>query len=525
MSKIANNNNNSFGRKFAPKTPVFVHLRTYGCQMNILDSEIITGMLVDLGYTIVDDETKADAVIFNTCSVRDLSERKVLGKIGSLNLKRKCRPEVVLGVCGCMAELSSDRLLKKNPHIDFACGTRQHGKIPELLSTAIINRTATAEITKHNAEHLERLEKAFCDSGNNIPRPLRGRPLQRGTIPHSSGTVSSVSSVQLSKDGISPNKQSARIAVGFQNNTLIDERVALRSKPWSAFVEIVRGCSNFCTYCVVPYARGPEISRQPEDIVNEINELAKNGCIEITLLGQNVNSYGKDLNNPEITLANLLREIQNIDGIKRLRFLTSNPQDISDDLISTIAECDKICHQIHFPLQSGSDRILKLMKRKYSLTEYMEKINKLRAAVPDISFSSDFIVGFPGETDEDFIATLEAMEKIRYTSAFLFKYSTRRGTKAADLEDDVPLELKKARHQELLSLQNQTTYEFHKSLVGKTIDVLIEGKSKRNIENAQGRSRQFFNVVVEDVDLHGGELVNVEITRATKLSIYGKLKD
>ncbi len=494
MSKIAKNNNNSFDRKFAPKAPVFVHLRTYGCQMNILDSEIINGILVDLGYTIVDDETKADAVIFNTCSVRDLSERKVLGKIGSLNLKRKCRPEVVLGVCGCMAELSSDRLLKKNPHIDFACGTRQHGKIPELLATAIIKRTATAEITKHNAEHIERLKDAF-----EIKSPLP--PLKKGEF------------------------LSTRIAVGFQNNMLVDERVALRSKPWSAFVEIVRGCSNFCTYCVVPYARGSEISRQPEDIVNEIKELAEDGCIEITLLGQNVNSYGKDLNDLEITLANLLREIQNIDGIKRLRFLTSNPQDISDELISTIAECDKICHQIHFPLQSGSDRILKLMKRKYSLTEYMEKVDKLRAAVPDISFSSDFIVGFPGETDEDFIATLEAMKKIRYTSAFLFKYSTRRGTKAADLEDDVPIELKKARHQELLNLQNQTTYEFHKSLVGKTVEVLIEGKSKRNEKNAQGRSRKYFNVVVENANLHGGELVEVEITRATKLSIYGNLKN
>jgi len=510
MSKTANNNNNSFDRKFAPKTPVFVHLRTYGCQMNILDSEIITGMLVDLGYTIEDDETKADAVIFNTCSVRDLSERKVLGKIGSLNLKRKCRPEVVLGVCGCMAELSSDRLLKKNPHIDFACGTRQHGKIPELLANAFIRRIDSSEITKHNAEHLKRIKKAFSHIPTNLSIKLPSC-FRRGAQRAGWSSVSSV--------------LSTNIAVGFQQNTLMDERVALRSKPWSAFVEIVRGCSNFCTYCVVPYARGPEISRQPEDIVNEIKELAKDGCIEITLLGQNVNSYGKDLNDPEITLANLLREIQNIDGIKRLRFLTSNPQDISDELISTIAECDKICHQIHFPLQSGSDRILKLMKRKYSLADYMEKVDKMRAAVPDISFSSDFIVGFPGETDEDFIATRAAMEKIRYTSAFLFKYSTRRGTKAADYEDDVPIELKKARHQELLSLQNQTTYEFHKSLVGKTVEVLIEGKSKRNIKNAQGRSRQYFNVVVEDADLHGGELINVEITRATKLSIYGKLKD
>jgi len=511
---MKNIENNSITGKFAPKAPVFVLMRTYGCQMNILDSEIITGMLTDLGYTIVDDEAKADAVIFNTCSVRDLSERKVLGKLGSLNLKRKCRPEVVLGVCGCMAELSSDRLLKKNPHIDFACGTRQHGKIPELLAAAFANRISTANITKHNAGHLERLTKAFDDKS---PLPLRKGDFQSTKI------AVGFQQNTLTVSRASKREQSARIAVGFQQNMLMDERIALRAKPWSAFVEIVRGCSNFCSYCVVPYARGPEISRQSEDIIEEIKELAKSGCIEITLLGQNVNSYGKDLNNPEITLANLLREIQKINGIKRIRFLTSNPQDISDELITAIAECDKICHQIHFPLQSGSDRILKLMKRKYSLAEYMKKIEKLRAAIPDISFSSDFIVGFPGESNEDFEATRSAMEKICYTSAFLFKYSTRRGTKAADLEDGIPTEVKKARHKELLDLQNKTTYEFHKSLVGKIVEVLIDGKSKRNEKNAQGRSRQYFNVVVEDANLHGGELVNVEITKATKLSIYGKI--
>ena len=485
--------------KFSPQNPVYLNLRTYGCQMNVLDSEIITGLLKNLGYKFTDDETKADAILFNTCSVRDLSERKVLGKLGALNLKRKTRPEIVLGVCGCMAELSSARLLKKNPHIDFACGTRYQDKIPELLANAFVKRISSAEITKHNVEHLERLKKAFAhlirnqsESGNDF--------------------------------------QSARASagqaffVGFnRQKMLIDERVAYRQNPWSAFVEIVRGCSNFCSYCVVPYARGPEISREPADILDEISCLAENGCVEITLLGQNVNSYGKDLNDEKTTLANLLKEVQKIDKIKRIRFLTSNPQDISDELIYAMAECDKICRQIHFPLQSGSDRILKLMRRKYTLADYMEKVEKLRAAMPDISFSSDFIVGFPGETVEDFHATKTAMEKIRYTSAFLFKYSVRNGTKAAELPDDVPDEIKKARHKELLDLQNQTTFEHHKALVGKTLEVLIDGRSKRNAANAQGRSRRYFNVVIEDADLRAGELVNVKITRATKLSVYGKI--
>jgi len=478
----------SINKKFAPQSTIYVNLRTYGCQMNILDSEIITGLLANLGYKFVDDENQADAIIFNTCSVRDLSERKVLGKLGSLNLKRKTRPEIVLGVCGCMAELSSERLLKKNPHIDFACGTRYQDKIPELLANAFIKRISTAVETKHNAEHLSRIKKAFS---HLIP---------------------------------ALDFQST-FFVGFNRQKMsIDERIARRARPWATFVEIVRGCSNFCSYCVVPYARGPEISRLPEDILDEINELAKNGCVEITLLGQNVNSYGKDLRDEKISLANLLKEVQKVEKIKRIRFLTSNPQDISDELISAIAECDKICHHIHFPLQSGSDKILKMMKRKYSLAEYFDKINKLKKAVPDIAFSSDFIVGFPSESDEDFNLTCAAMEQIRYASSFLFKYSVRNGTAAAKLTDDVPEETKKARHKILLDLQNKLTYEHHKSLVGKTVEVLIDGRSKRNPRNAQGRSRRYFNVVVEDAELSGGELVNVKITRATKLSLYGKIE-
>ena len=498
---------NTDSYKFTPKNTTYIYLRTYGCQMNILDSEIITGILTELGYSIVNDEEKADAVIFNTCSVRDLSERKVLGKLGTLSHKRKRRPEIVLGVCGCMAELSADRLLKKNPHIDFACGTKKQALIPQLLYSAFLRRISNAEITNYNAENIERLKKAF---------PVEDNSTQSSPDPNDTATRE-------------------RIAVGLQPlkyedghvtrmSGLVDERIALRPKPWSAYVEIIRGCSNFCTYCVVPYARGPEVSRQSEDIISEIQDLAGNGCLEITLLGQNVNSYGKDLGGNENVFPNLLRKIQSIDGLNRIRLLTSNPQDISDELINAIADCDKICHQIHFPLQSGSDRILKLMRRKYTLTDYIEKVDKIRKAVPDMVFSSDFIVGFPGESDEDFKATRKAMEIIRYSSAFIFKYSKRSGTAAAELEDDVPVNVKKQRHQELLSLQNQTTYEFHEKLIGSSVEVLVEGKSKRNPDMAQGRTRRYFNIVFpNDNDYKGGEIVNVKITRATKLSLYGKI--
>ena len=459
--------------------PVYVQIRTYGCQMNVLDSQIISGLLTEQGYVIVDSEEKADAVIFNTCSVRDLSERKVLGKLGTLTHVRKRRPELVLGVCGCMAELSGDRIIKKNPHVDFVCGTHERQLIPEKLTDAFVERIATAEITKHNAEHINRLQLAFSD--------------------------------------FEIKNQKSKI----KNLNAPDERVAIRPTPWSAFVEIMRGCSNFCSYCVVPYARGPEISRTPDDIIDEITELAKNGCVEVTLLGQNVNSYGLDIDKIKINFAQLLKKVNAINGLKWIRFVTSNPQDISDELIKTISECEKVCHQIHFPLQSGSDRILKLMKRKYTRSEYMEKVKKIRAAVPDMAFSGDFIIGFPTETEKDFEDTFSAIEQVEFASSFIFKYSVRSGTSAAKMEDDVPEETKKSRHKKLLDLQNSITHNIYKEQIGKVLEVLVEGQSKRNPEMAQGRTSQYFNVVFPDKNAKGGTFTKVKIVRATKLTLYG----
>jgi len=468
-------------------SPVFVQIRTYGCQMNVLDSQIISGLLADKGFVVTESENEADAIIFNTCSVRDLSERKVLGKLGTLTHTRKRRPELVLGVCGCMAELSGDRIIQKNPHVDFVCGTHERQLIPEKLVNAFIKRIATAEITNHNSLHLERLLSAFSEFKTQNFYPA-----------------------------------SAATKLKTQNLVVPDERIAIRPHPWSAFVEIMRGCSNFCSYCVVPYARGPEVSRSPDDILDEITELANNRFVEITLLGQNVNSYGLDLSENKISFAKLLRKINEIDGIRWIRFVTSNPQDISDELICAITECEKVCHQIHFPLQSGSDRILKLMKRKYTRDEYMEKIDKIRGAVPDMAFSSDFIVGFPTETEEDFEATFSAVEQVKFASSFIFKYSVRSGTAAADMSDDIPIEVKKARHKKLLDLQNSVTYELHKQQVGNVVEVLVEGSSKRNTEMAQGRTSRYFNVVFPDKNAKSGTFVKVKINRATKLTLYSE---
>ncbi len=468
---------------------MYIHLRTYGCQMNVLDSQIIEGMLSALGYVMTADESAADAVLFNTCSVRDLSERKVLGKLGTLRHTRKRRPELVLGVCGCMAELSGERLLTKNPHVDFVCGTRMRHCIPELLHAAFIRRLQDAALTKHNKDHLVRLREAFNASREVFADQAVLPPL---------------------------------VAVGANQAEALDERIALRPHPWQAFVEIIRGCSNFCSYCVVPHARGPEVSRLPLDISSEIRELAAQGCSEITLLGQNVNSYGIDLPDSQTTFADLLRMVQDIDGIRWIRFVTSNPHDISADLIRAIAECTKVCHQIHFPLQSGSDRILKLMNRKYTRAEYLEKINALRAVVPDMAFSSDFIVGFPSETDQDFAATRGAMEEVRFASSFIFKYSPRSNTTAAEMNDDVPVDVKKAWHQELLALQNRITHELYKDQVGHTCTVLVEGVSKRNPAMLQGRTSDYFNVVFPGDRKLTGTFVPVKLLRATPLTIYGE---
>jgi len=465
------------------KAPVYVQIRTYGCQMNVLDSQIISGLLTEHGYVIVDSEEKADAIIFNTCSVRDLSERKVLGKLGTLTHKRKQRPELVLGVCGCMAELSGERIIKKNPHVDFVCGTHERQLIPENLTKAFRKRITAAEITKHNAEHLERLQLAFQDC-------------------------------KL--------KNSIKIENQKSKPDFLDERVALRPNFWNAFVEIMRGCSNFCSYCVVPYARGIEVSRTSDDIIDEITELAANGCVEVTLLGQNVNSYGLDLSKNKISFAQLLRKINKIEGIKWIRFVTSNPHDITDELIAAISECEKVCHQIHFPLQSGSDRILKLMRRKYTRAEYMEKVKKIRIAVPDMAFSGDFILGFPTETEEDFQDTFSAIKKVNYASSFIFKYSVRSGTAAAKMDDDVTNELKKERHKKILDLQNSLTHNLYKKQIGTNVEVLVEGQSKRNPKMGQGRTSQYFNVVFPNNKMKGGDFVKVKIIRATKLTLYGE---
>lgn len=468
---------------------VRVYIRTYGCQMNVLDSQIIHGLLAHDGFDCVANEEEADVILFNTCSVRDLSERKVLGKLGMLQHTRKRRPERVFGVCGCMAQRAGERLIEKNPHIDFVCGTRARNMIPALVKSALHRRVTEATETRHNTAHLARLHAACSATDTPFARCATAPPDLRVVI---------------------------------DDTGAVDERYAYRSRPWSAFVEIMRGCSNHCSYCVVPSARGPEVSRPAHEIITEIEELAATGCVEVTLLGQNVNSYGKDRVG-ETPFPALLRAVAAVSGIERVRFLTSNPHDISPELIEAMASTPEVCHHLHFPLQSGSDTILRAMNRRYTRAEYLALVERIRTAVPDCAFSSDFIVGFPGETDQDFAATHAAMEEIQYASAFIFKYSPRAGTPAAAWEDDVPREVKEARHATLLACQNAHTAAHHAAHVGSVQKVLVDGVSARNDAMLQGRTDRYFNVVFAGDPSCIGTFVPVEITDHTPLTLYGEL--
>ena len=289
-----------------------------------------------------------------------------------------------------------------------------------------------------------------------------------------------------------------------------------------AFVNIMYGCNNFCTYCIVPYTRGRERSRTPEDILNEIKELVANGTKEVTLLGQNVDSYGKTLDNP-MTFAELLREVNNVEGIERIRFMNSHPKDISDEVIYAIRDCDKVCEFLHLPVQCGSSSLLKVMNRHYTKEQYLEIIEKAKKEVPDIAFSTDLMIGFPGETEEDLLDTIDVVEKVRYDSAFTFIYSKRKGTPAAEMENQIPEDVKHERFNRVLSKVNEIVGEINQSYIGKTVEVLVEGKSKTDDNRFMGRTRQnkLVNFDAKSEDLIG-KLINVEITSATGFSLIGK---
>ncbi|MFO0860445.1 MAG: MiaB/RimO family radical SAM methylthiotransferase [Phycisphaerales bacterium] len=465
-----------------------VYIETFGCQMNELDSELVSGQLRALGYQFTPDPKSAEVVLYNTCSVREHAEQKVWSRLGEMAIRKKEDPSLVVGVLGCLAERDGESLIRRMPVVDVLVGPAELDKLPALLDNAVRTNVSLAENPPEDANN----------PGENRVVSARQVALQ-GTASRRSATLAaaedSLEMLDLSR-AVSP----------------ID---AQASTSRSAYVRITRGCNKFCTYCVVPFTRGAEIHRPPEHIIEECRRLADAGVIEITLLGQTVNHYrfehgaavtvngvkqpqkgrsfaGGHRRDPfagesTTTFADLLAEIhEQVPGIQRLRFVTSYPRDFGDDVLEVIRDHPRICRYLHVPAQSGSDRILKMMNRGYTVGEYLDFVDRARSFLhqPEkgrpLGLSGDFIVGFPTETDEDFRATYELLQRVRYKNSFIFKYSPRPGTTAFDrLVDDVPEAVKRRRNGELLALQNVVAEAVAREHIGATFDVFIEGPSRK----------------------------------------------
>lgn len=445
-----------------------IYIKTYGCQMNERDSESAAAMLAEAGHNIVHEENEADVIILNTCSVRDQAERKAIGKLGILSRLKRERPWMMFGIMGCMAQSRGEELLKEIPHLDFVIGTDNIHLLPETL--------AELELGRRKMRHDLRM-------GADTP--------------------------------------------GIDAHRLPEEGAG----QFSAFISISRGCNRYCSYCIVPYVRGPERSRDMDSIVAEAAMLAEQGVKEIMLLGQNVAAYGFDRVPPPIPedrspFAELLTRINAIDGIRRIRFTSPHPAYFNRKLIETVAALPKVCKSIHLPLQSGSDAVLKRMNRPYTAEHYLNVVNHLRKLSPEMTFSTDIIVGFPGETEADFEATRQMMEAVRYDNAYIFKYSPRKGTVSAKMEDDVPQTEKERRNQILLEELEKLNAANNAALVGRCFELLAEGPSKRNAERWSGRTDTFKQVIfTPSASLRPGDFVKVKIVRSTPMSLYGEIID
>ena len=431
-----------------PKT---YFIRTYGCQMNELDTEIMAGQLEKRGLIRSLDEESSDIVIFNSCSIRDLAERKVMGKLGQIT--RGHKKHMLIGVTGCMAMAKKDSLFRKFPHLDFVVGTNNITDLGSVLDEALYTKKPVFKTDDRFEENLDYL-------------------------------------------------------------------VAKRESKFTAFVSIIRGCDKFCTYCVVPYTRGQEVSRPPESIVEEVERLADQGYKEITLLGQNVNSYGKDQPEWNCLFHDLLYRLDAIDGIERIRFMTSHPIDITVELMQAIRDLPSLCEFVHFPIQAGSSRILKKMHRIYTKEQYLEKVALLRQIIPHVALGTDIIVGFPTETEEEFQETYDVLKEIRYSVSFLFAYSPRKGTPAIRWKDDIPEEVKQERLQRLIDLQNQITNDERQSLLGSTQEVLVE-KFNQETNQLKGRTRCWKKIIFNGDEKLLGTLQQVTVHSYVHQTLLG----
>ena len=427
-----------------------VYIETYGCQMNLADSEVVMGILKNQGYSLTDEIDKADVIFLNTCSIRDNAEQRIHGRLGNLKKLKYKNPNIIVGVLGCMAERLREELIEKKKIVDLVVGPDEYRRLPEFLDGAFAG--------------------------------------EKG------------------------------IGVKLSRTETYDDLIPFREDGLSAWLSVMRGCDKFCTYCVVPFTRGRERSRSLDSIVDEIKTLSERGFREITLLGQNVNSYLDGEND----FADLLAASAEVDRLIRIRFSTSHPQDLSDKLLYTIAEHPNLCNYIHLPVQSGSNRILEEMKRTYSIEHYLKIIDKARKIIPGVSFSTDIIAGFPTETEEEHKMTIEVMKNVRYDGAYMFKYSPREGTPAFKMEDDVSEDIKSKRLSEIIDLQHSIAYEINQNLIGTEEIVLVESKSKKSNDFYSTRT-DGNKIVILPVgnDVNIGDFVKVKIIKATSGTLFG----
>lgn len=434
-------------------------VETFGCQMNVRDSETIKGELVRMGYSETFSKNDADFILYNTCCVRDHAEKRLMGNIGALKDLKDENPGLILGVCGCMMQQEgvAKRLLKRFSHVNLIFGTNVLHRLPEMMRRVL------------NGERVIVTDRADDAIAEDLPQ--------------------------------------------------------LRDNPRSAFVNIMYGCDNYCSYCIVPYVRGHERSRAPQEIRKEIGSLVKSGITEITLLGQNVNSYGND-GSTGMTFAELLRYVSDVPGLRRLRFMSSHPKDLTEDVMQAIAALPNVCHHVHLPVQSGNDEILKRMNRRYTREQYFSIVSRLRALVPDVEFTTDIIVGFPGETEEAFSDTLSLVDEVGFAAAFTFAYSPRAGTVAAKMEDQVPEPVKKRRLRELNELQAKKTVENNAKYVGHVGEVLIEGFDERaDVTMLYGKYQNFKMVYFPGDPALLNRYVTVRVTGVNKNSLMGEMID
>ncbi|MDA1050923.1 MAG: tRNA (N6-isopentenyl adenosine(37)-C2)-methylthiotransferase MiaB [Planctomycetota bacterium] len=456
-----------------------LYIETVGCQMNVLDSEMVVASLRKHGYELTADPQQADTLLFNTCSVREHAEEKTYSALGHLKKLKTKHPEKVIGVIGCMAQKDQQLVFERAPYVDLVVGPGQLQQIPELV------QRIEAGAKRQMAVGLGRRD-------------------------------GSLDEIKRSHETFDPLRDPS-----------------MRPTPFQAYLRIQIGCDKFCTYCIVPSTRGPEQGRPPQQIYDEACILADQGCKEITLLGQTVNSYKHVEGGTTTRLADLLYELQEIDGVERLKFVTNYPKDMSYELLQAVRDLPKVSPYLHVPLQSGSDVVLQRMKRGYTVQDYRDMMQRIRETVPGYAVSSDFIVGFCGETDEDFEQTVELVKECRFKNSFIFKYSERPGTKGAELlKDDVPVEVKQRRNNDLLAIQTVISEEDNQAFIGRTVEVLIEGPSKRAVKQGAeddpvlqltGRTHCDRIVVFEGNRRQVGETLPIAIYDATAFTLFGSV--